>query len=274
MGEIKRLRFLHIQKTAGLTFNQILLRQYRRKKVYYFSGPSPVSIQKYLDLPEPEKQKIFLILGHLPLTTGVEDLDQATILTFLRHPIRRVKSLCQHVYEGKSKYLLKDFPPESFNLDRFLDSGDHQLYNHQTKILINPVSAVSDDLINSMSKAEARDLALDKLFNGVARFGIQEKFDESLILFSQFLNWSMPFYYSVNVKDSRLLIEFKQRHLDRIAELNSIDLEVYSAAKKRFQEITASSDYNAARLKRFKALKPWGARLLKTRAGIRALIPG
>jgi hypothetical protein len=269
---MKRLRFLHIQKTAGLTLNQILLRQYRGKKVFQVNGPGPVAIQQYMELSEQEKQKIFLILGHLPLTTGVEDFDHATIITLLRNPISRVRSLCQHVSEGKSKYLLKDFPPESFDLDRFLDSGDHQLYNHQTKILINPVSTVSNDLINSMSRAAARDLALDKLFNVVARFGIQEQFDETLILFSQFLNWSMPFYVSVNISDSRRRIEFKQRHLDRIAELNSIDMEVYNAAKKKFQEIITGSDYDTAGLKRFKALKPWGSRLLKMRAGIRALI--
>ena len=269
---MKRLRFLHIQKTAGLTLNQILLRQYRGKKVFQVNGPGPVAIQQYMELSEQEKQKIFLILGHLPLTTGVEDFDNATIITLLRNPISRVRSLCQHVSEGKSKYLLKDFPPESFDLDRFLDSGDHQLYNHQTKILINPVSTVSNDLINSMSRTAARDLALDKLFNVVARFGIQEQFDESLILFSQFLNWSMPFYVSVNISDSRRRIEFKQRHLDRIAELNSIDLEVYNAAKKKFQELIANSDYDMAGLKRFKALKPWGSRLLKMRAGIRTLI--
>lgn len=271
---MKRLRFLHIQKTAGLTLNQILLRQYRGRRVFSFEGSAADGIRQYSSLLEQEKREIYLILGHLPLKTGVEDFDNATIITLLRNPIGRVKSLCQHVSEGKSAYLLKDFPPESFDLDRFLDSGDHQLYNHQTKILINPVSAVSNDLINSMSKAQARDLALEKLFHVVSRFGIQEKFDESLILFSQFLNWRMPFYVSVNVKNSRRLIEFKQRHLDRIAELNSIDMEVYDAAKKKLLEIISSKDYDTAKLKRFKALKPMVSRLLAARAQIVRWIKG
>ena len=103
-----------------------------------------------------------------------------------------------------------------------------------------------------MSKSEARDLALNNLFNVVAEYGLQDYFDESLMLFSSALKWSTPFYTSLNKKDSSRLLEFKQKHLDRIAELNSIDIEVYNAAKIRFLETLESPRFDKSKLQRLK----------------------
>ena len=117
-----------------------------------------------------------------------------------------------------------------------------------------------------------RDLALENLFTKVARFGIQNYFDESLMLFSQYLSWKMPFYVSWHRKDTSRLLEFKQSHLDQIAELNSIDIEVYQAAEKKFNEII--SDLDIAKLKRFQALNPKMSALLKLQARINKRLTG
>ena len=60
-----------------------------------------------------------IVLGHAPITTCIKEADSATIITFLRDPVERVKSFCQHVYEGKSLHLKDSFPPELFNLMHF-----------------------------------------------------------------------------------------------------------------------------------------------------------
>jgi hypothetical protein len=260
---MNRLRFVHIPKTAGATLRVIFLRQYRGKPYFAFNGPA-ADIQRYLNMAEQERQKIWLFLGHLSLCIGIKEIDEATTITLLRKPIARVKSLCQYIFEGN----WDEYPVGSFDLDRFLNSGNQQLFNHQTRFLINTGHDSSLDLIKSMSPAAARDLALENLFNKVARFGIQEYFDESLMLFSQFLNWRMPFYVSWHQKHNGPLLEFKQSHLDHMAELNSIDIEVYEAAKQKFTEILADSNLDMAKLKRFKFLNPRVAPLLNLQARI------
>ncbi len=243
-----RLRFLHIPKTAGTTFTTCLDYQYSGKGHFVFKGAVQYDVMRFKDLPEKEQKKIVLFTGHAPILTGLEEADNAKIITFLRNPVSRVKSFVQHISEGKSPEYLKG----QFNLDEFLASGTKDLENLQTKMLINKGPFASSTLIDSMSKSEARDLALGNLFNKVEVYGLQEYFDESLVLFATALNWSTPFYTSLNKKDSSRLLEFKQQHLDKIAELNSVDIEVYNIAKERFLQILESPKFDKIKLEEFR----------------------
>jgi len=251
---MNRLRFLHIPKTAGTTFTNILHRQYPARRRFELNAIITDNQARFAALSDDERSNMALFTGHAPIITGLAEADSATIITFLRDPVSRVKSFCQHVYAGKSPHLLKQFPPENFSLDEFLDSGGHELTNVQTKMLINTGNCSSPKLINSMSPADARDLALDNLYKKVAHFGLQEYFDESLIIFSSALNWKMPVYFTRNTKKSAHRLEFEQRHLDKIAELNAIDLEVFTHAKETFLNLRNSAEFDEDKLKRFRRI--------------------
>ena len=125
------VRFFHIPKTGGSTFADILKRQYIFYDWFRFSGDIQSDLKRYLK----HNGHVRLFIGHAPLKTGIQIADYATMFTLLRDPVSRVKSFCQHVYEGKSKYLIDRFPPYSFDLDEFLDSGNHELSNLQAKLL-------------------------------------------------------------------------------------------------------------------------------------------
>jgi hypothetical protein len=239
---MKRLRFLHIPKTAGSAFESILGRKYPKGK-FSFTGNIPADIDRFKSLSEQAKQDIQFFCGHAPVTTGLKEADEAAIITFLRDPIARVCSYCQHVSEGKSPSSIQRFPPESFDLEAFLHSGSAQLSNLQTKMLINEGDAISSSLMDRLSPSDAKEMALENLLNKISGFGLQEYFDESLLLFCQLFDWSTPWYIARNTKNPAKLLEFKQHHLDYIAELNSIDMEVYKSAKERFITILQEQNY-------------------------------
>ncbi len=203
-----RLRFVHIPKTAGTTFTNILRRQYPAKRRFELNGDIASNLERFAALTDEEKQDVDLFTGHAPIISGLEEADRATLITFLRNPVSRVQSFCQHVFEGKSPHLIKQFPPYHFSLDELLESGGHELSNVQTKMLINTGNGTSPLLMNQMSPADARDMALDNLQNKISHFGLQEYFDESLIIFSSALNWKMPVYYTRNTKKSGNRIKF------------------------------------------------------------------
>ena len=106
--------------------------------------------------------------------------------------------------------------------------------------------------LEDISAKKARDKALENLFTKISLFGLQEYFDESLMIFQTALNWKTPFYTSIEKKNPKKLIEFKQHHLERIAELNTIDMEVYNAARARFLETISGSEFDL--VKRFQQL--------------------
>ena len=249
---MEALRFLHIPKTAGTTFTEILKRQYLGAQSFSLTGDTVSVIKRFETLSSYDREQVKLFTGHAPIITGVDRADNATTITFLRNPINRVKSFCQHVSEGKSPHLIDNFPPETFSLDAFLASEDEELSNLQTKMLINQGSYASALAINNMSPSEAKGVALDNLFNKISHFGLQEYFDESLIIFSSAFNWRMPLYISKNIKSTNKLIQFEPHHLKRIAELNAIDMEVYEHAEEQFLRVINSTEFDKAKLQRFR----------------------
>lgn len=259
---METLRFLHIPKTAGTTFTSILKRQYFGNKCFSFTYDINSDTRRYEALSDIERASITLFTGHAPIMTGIKDADNATTITFLRDPVSRVKSFCQHVSEGKSPYLINDFPPSTFNLDDFLDSGKGELSNLQAKTLINTRSCETP-LFDSLLPAEARDAALDCLFNKISYFGLQEYFNESLIIFSSALNWKMPFYAYKNKKENSKLIQFKPRHLQKIAALNAIDIEIYNHAREHFLGRLNNVSFDEKKLKRLQRINKYGSPVIQ-----------
>lgn len=85
----------------------------------------------------------------------------------------------------------------------------------------------------SLGELAAR--AIDMLEQKLNCFGITEDFDRSLLIFAEVLGWKKPpIYRRRNTKDSGSLLEIEARHIDKIRELNLIDLEVYQRARVLF----------------------------------------
>lgn len=250
---MNKLRFLHIPKTAGSTFSTILKKQYRGKPNFVFSGDNDLDREKFAELSTQEQNSIALFTGHAPILTGIPAADDIDIITILREPISRVKSFCQHVSEGKSPHLLATFPPESFTLDEFLHSGNTELSNLQSRMLINYEHHRAEPLVKDWSSSsEVLEQALNNLFCRLKCYGIQEYFDESLMLFADTLKWRMPFYNYRNKRNSKRLLNFERHHIEKIHELNAIDIDFYRAAKTEFLARIKLDSFDPKKLGAFK----------------------
>ncbi|MBE9537829.1 MAG: sulfotransferase family 2 domain-containing protein [Proteobacteria bacterium] len=227
----RKIRFLHIPKTAGSSFDECLFIQYFKAYIlrqrFTFTGNFAADQQRYRQIPTAERKKIVLYTGHAPLTTGVKELDHIPTLTFLRNPVDRVISYCQHVSEGKSLNISGGIDCKNMDIDQFLSSGRTQLSNFQSKIILGRESY-------NLPKESMEDLVTQALYaleHKLSCFGITEDFDRSLLMFSHVLSWEKPPIYRYrNKKNSDSLIEFEARHIEKIKELNKIDLLVYERA--------------------------------------------
>lgn len=225
------VRFLHIPKTAGTTLTFVLRRRYEGKPHFHFSGNAGEDLKRYDALPDEVRKEIALFTGHAGIKTGIPAADDIPIITLLREPVARVKSFCQHVSERKSPYLLDRFPPDAFDLDDFLCSDNGELSNLQTKLLLGRP-------IEGLSASEAVDIALGNLLEKITCFGIQEHFDESLALIAWTLGVKPPAYGSRNQRDPTRALRFDRSHIEKITELNTIDLELYERARQSFTKRT------------------------------------
>ena len=232
-GPMQRLRFLHIPKTAGTTMVHILRAQYRSRGQFRFTGDADDDTRRYQALSEQNRERIELFAGHAPITTGIGPADSCTTITILREPVSRVQSFCRHVSEGKSPYLLAEFPPARFDLDAFLWSGNDELFNLQTKMLVNHRHS-SAPWSADLSDSKMLNSAVRNLFDRVVHFGLQEHFRESVERFRSAFGWGPVRYTMRNHVRSGKHLQFREHHLQRIAELNRLDIELYRIAAAQF----------------------------------------
>lgn len=235
MDSHSKLRFLHIPKTAGTSFNDCLFALYPRayylRRVFVFHGDVRADVRRLEALPGKKRDGILLYTGHGPLEPGIASLSRIPTVTFLRDPVARVASLCQHFFEGKSPEVEIRAPGETDAIDALLDSGEPQLSNMQARALLGD----RDYQLPEGNEAQLAERASQVLEHDLQAFGITEEFDLSLLLFQRALGWQRtPRYRYRNTGSRHARLQFSDRQLDRIGAMNSIDLRIYTAAKALF----------------------------------------
>jgi hypothetical protein len=184
-----------------------------------------------------ERARISLFAGHSPRLTGVPEIDRLPIITLLRDPVEQVKSHCQHVSAGKTPYWRQLYPPGTFELDDFLESGHLVLLNLQSRMLLGD----RDHRAITGDTAALVDEALHVLQNDIECFGIVEEFDTSLMLFRRRLGWEQwPACRQLNVTSESRRLVFSSSQIAKIGALNAVDIQVYEGALRLFREQTAA----------------------------------
>ncbi len=227
---MEKLRFLHIPKTAGASLTALLKRIYGGPACcFIFTGNFQADLRRYTE--HPRKSEIRFVGGHAPFRTGIAEIDRLPAITLLRHPVERVKSYCQHVYEGKSPELSDRFPPERFCLDEFLASGEPQLDNLQVRMLtghyVGPIDASNQAVLVRR--------AIEVVEGELAGFGLTEQFDQSVLLWKLTFDWPPPTFLRLNSRRGPAM-RFTSEQVERIISLNRADLELYDAAAATFPE--------------------------------------
>ncbi len=226
------LRFLHIPKTAGATFTQILEEQYPTNRFHFIGNPKN-DIPRYHQLPPEEQASLKLVTGHAPAITGIDRVDSMPTVCFFREPVPHVQSFCQHVSEGKTANLLERFPPATFNLDDFLWKDINGTTNWQTRLILGNKDYAPR--IRQNHKEAARK-AFDLIIARSIQIGLTEAFDESLGRYTKTFGWTLNGYQKKNVKDTARLLPWEPRHIARIEEINQADIELYRLVSEQFRK--------------------------------------
>jgi FkbM family methyltransferase len=237
------IAFVHIQRTAGATVRLILDGAYSSAAVRnsgdYFKSPETVAA-KLAQLPKRgwdkwQRRGGRVVVGHVPYGLYREHLPPDTrYLTFLREPVDRVLS---H-YHG----LIHGFPrdqgrPTADSLEEALvEMRLPQLNNLATRYLCGDPSPLKEMPAGALddAKANLRDFAF---------VGIQERFEESIVLLRRMLGLSADPYLNRHVSIDRPDVEEisgEQRAL--ITECNQLDAELYAFAQELFENAVAAAD--------------------------------
>jgi hypothetical protein len=228
------LFFVHIPKTAGMTFQAVLSQVYDEESfcaVYPSWEGAKDEIKSMAG-----NARLRAVAGHFYYGLHLEDEIQpfiendAQYATFLRDPVHRVVSQYNHVMNSDDPLHREIFAAHP-TLESFLA---HPWARDMQVCFLTGWDRVT---IKSDKRAAVR-AANELLRDRFAVVGLTERFDESLVLFADAFGWRLPTYTSTNLASERA----RQLHVedlapslvDRIKNFNQCDIPILEYARSVF----------------------------------------
>jgi hypothetical protein len=243
-GRSRCVIFLHLPKAAGQTLNAILARQYDPRATVVITDPS--SVARALGR---EERPPALVRGHVPYGIHEAIGMDALYITMLREPVSRVVSVYRFVWRNPDHPLHTVVRSNGMTLRDFVthDVDREDVFNGQTRLIAGRSDADPDSTALVRAKEHLRDMAA---------VGIVEKFDESVMLFRERLDWMVPFYTKRNVAPQRSDTEKLSPDVRELIEsMNRLDIDLYRDALCLFDErISTAGTLFGARVVAFRLL--------------------
>jgi hypothetical protein len=247
------LIFIHLPKTGGTTLSHIMVPHFPEDQIFHIRNPeqkrAPIyskhrgTIEDFIGLPESDRTRFRLILGHMEFGLHEHILRPSRYLTILREPVSRV--LSQH---GQHNRMItkNELDGKPLTLDEFLREKPAVLNNHQSKYLLGKLFKK----LNADEKTGRLKERLEKYFVLV---GTLERFDETVVLLNLIMGWKSRAYKKKNVGDPELQIGQNQALIHHIREVNGLDSTIHSYANDLLDSrILAFGKKFHKELKRFK----------------------
>lgn len=239
--------FVHIPKAAGSTLMTVLQREYGRDHVFLTyhieekqeSGIAALSIEA--------QQPYRAYAGHFPYGVHTYLTQSPCYFTVLRHPLKRLISLYHYIQRTPTHYLYE--ATQALSLEAFLTSGSTtELDNGQVRQLVG----LHGENLKSIQEVDYQQ-AQQNLAQNFAVFGIQERFDETLLLLHHRLGWQKyPLYVSQKVAPKRANKPLAPDIDTQVRERNRYDFALYDWAVQAFdQQLKAALSNLATELQRY-----------------------
>lgn len=265
------LLFLHIPKTAGTTMRGIIGRQYTTGELYLIGEDVIGSIVRFRQRPESQWADTRVLQGHMSFGLHRFMTPPFGYITLLRKPMSRAVSDYAFVTSTPQHPLYQSVKDMSFA--EYMSSGaTGQLSNGQTRLLCGDCEGENYGVPTKRPLDQPDlDMALKNLENHVLVAGLQERFDESLVLLKRRLGWKLPFYFRENVTRRTLSgDEIGSAGRELATSQNRLDESLYARVECKFDEaLREEGDAFRRELATFRVLN----RMFRGAVRVRARMP-
>lgn len=232
MSQLKQPRFvfLHIPKTGGMTLRHLIYKQYQ--------GPPSITIKKALDTPKysempiEERNKLGLIIGHFQFSEAFSFPDKTNYFTMLRDPKKRSISHYNYLNFRTRHPFYNEMVTNNYSLLDMLTQG-HVLNFDNCMVRFLSGNVFKDFGTINQEDYEKAVANFDKYF---VHFGINEYFNESILILNYELNWKFPYYAKINTTDQKKITKVEDEEtIAALAKCNYYDQLLYDYALKKFK---------------------------------------
>lgn len=254
------LIFLHIPKTAGSSMRGILELNYRKKNIF-LAREMWKGNPNFHALSPGERSRIRLLMGHQAF--GLHDhigSRSFEYFTLLREPEDRIISLYYHILRFPDHHFAKEMADKKYTLKELIDSRVSLPFdNCQVRMLSGNMQAPFGTLNeNDLAKAIAH---LEKYF---PLAGVQDRFDEFVLLLSDRYGWKLPYYRRLKVSGNRVKKEaIDAATREAIRSCNRLDEQLVAYVSARFaKQVEAEGEGFARRLEKYRRFNRFFAKTM------------
>ena len=234
--------FLHIPKTAGSALRDIIRKNYRKTEIYDFPDmDAREAMEQFSLLPDSQRGSYRAVMGHMWFGLHETLPRPSTYLTLLREPVERTVSHYHFVRRTRGHYLHRTVTDRQLSIGEYVSSGiSTELDNGQTRLVAGaqdeeryPFGACTEELLGQ---------ACENLQNRFSVVGLQERFNETLLLLERMLGWRTR-QTRKNVTRRRPTVEeLTDEEREIIEAHNCLDRRLYDFAVKLFEGQLAAGE--------------------------------
>jgi hypothetical protein len=227
--------FIHIPKTSGTTFVDVLQKDSRNHIGYFY--PPKEEMDKFEKRTKegplyhlkqnPDWKKFNFIVGHF--TFGIHEIlgaEKFNYIGVIRNPLTHYISVYKALLRMPAEFQKKIIPGKP-TLEEFLELD--YTHNMQTFYL----SGLSQQEIRE-DKERAYQTVISNYKNYFSGIYPTELFDEGLFYFQHKIGIKPVFYKKRNVATNSLSSAMNQELMDKIKSVNDIDIRIYDFLFNQF----------------------------------------
>ena len=239
LSRAKPVLFLHIPKTGGGSFLTVLGNVFGERRVRRLRGADEMAQAQIDRIVSDEIQDIDCLVGHFPIHAFAECLDTFRPFTILRDPVDRVMSLFRFLRRAPQSETERLELREGFGFDDFIESRVPENYAQTRNLMCRMLcgdAEMSDPSCAAFWQPRDPGALVDQALATLRAidFGLVEDMQSTQALLQHV--WATKFdlgEYRKNTSDAPGA-EWTARNIQRIVDLNTLDVALYHEAKVLF----------------------------------------
>jgi hypothetical protein len=236
---VQRFFVAHMQKTAGTTLRDRLRASFPDEQIYPHASDGPDARVAVISVSHLQKRwaargaQIRLLTGHFPVRTGELLAVPFVTMTILRHPVDRTLSFLRHQAERRQRGATEDTPLAEIYEEPF--RFVHMIQNHMVRMLsLSPEEMLGHDgVLTPVAYTRERLERAKEALAGLDLYGLHDRFEEfcAELAGRYALDVGKPLRSNTTEPG-----EVPDSLIERIAEDNALDMELYNYACSLYKE--------------------------------------